>query len=184
MISITRRIGITAALILMVLPLAEAGQKPKPEDIWRTFRVFIGNWQGPSAGEPGTGECQRGYRFIYGEKFIEVKNKSSWAPTAQNPQSEVHEDLGYISYDKARKTFVLRQFHIEGFVNQYRMESVSEDGKTIVFVSEAIENIAAGWRARETYRIVGPEEFSEAFDLAAPGKDFEPYTKTTLKRVK
>ena len=38
---------------------------------------------------------------------------------------------------------MLRQFHIEGFVNQYKLESISADGKTIVFISEAIENIPA-----------------------------------------
>ncbi len=49
-----------------------------------------------------------------------------------------------ISFDKARKNFVLRQFHIEGFVNQDAMTSSSADGKTIVFTSEHTENIPAG----------------------------------------
>ena len=50
-----------------------------------------------------------------------------------------------------RKTFVFRQFHGEGFVNQYTLDSLSGDKKMLVFVSEAIENIPQGWRARETY---------------------------------
>jgi hypothetical protein len=49
-----------------------------------------------------------------------------------------------MSFDKGRKNFVFRQFHIEGFVNQYVMTSSSADGKTIVFTSESIENIPAG----------------------------------------
>jgi hypothetical protein len=65
---------------------------------------------------------------------------------------------GFFSYDKTRKKLVLRQFHSEGFVNQYVSESAS-DGKSLVFVTEANENIPAGWRARETYRVIGPDEF-------------------------
>ena len=156
---------------------------PKPENVWQPLRVFLGSWKGPCEGEPGRGTCERSYRFIFNEKYIEIRNTSSWLPTGQNPQGEVHEDLGYLSYDKARKTFVLRQFHIEGFVNQYRLESISADGTKIVFISEAIENIPAGWRAKETYQILGSDGFTETFELAQPDKEFEVYSKATLKRV-
>jgi len=62
--------------------------------------------------------------------------------------------------------------------------SISDDGKTIVFTAEGIENIPAGWRARETYKIVGPDEFTEVFELAGPGKDFEVYSEGHFKRKK
>ena len=75
----------------------------------------------------------------------------------------------------------VRQFHIEGFVNQYVLESISADGKTVTFVTESIENIPEGWRGRETY-MISENAFTEAFDLAEPGKDFEPYTKGGFKR--
>lgn len=88
-----------------------------------------------------------------------------------------------LSRDKARDCFVLRQFHVEGFVNRYTADSVADDAATIVFTSEAIENIPAGWRARETYELVGQDEFVETFELAPPGKDFEPYTQSRLRRV-
>ena len=48
--------------------------------------------------------------------------------------------------------------------------------------SEAIENIAPGWRARTTYKILGDDEFREEFDLAGPGKDWERYSATDFKR--
>ena len=72
-------------------------------------------------------------------------------------------------YDKARKTMVLRQFHIEGFVNQYVSEPIS-DPKTMVFVSEAIENIAPGWRAKEIYRIYGEDEFESKLRIGCAGE--------------
>jgi len=89
-----------------------------------------------------------------------------------------------MSYDKAAKKLVLRQFHVEGFVNHYVIESVSEDGRTIVFVTAAIENIAPGFRGRETYRIVNDNEFVETFALAEPGKDFATYSETHFRRKK
>jgi hypothetical protein len=68
--------------------------------------------------------------------------------------------------------------------NQYRLERAAPDGKTFTLVTESIENIASGWRARETYRIVNANEFIETFELAAPGKDFEVYVETHFKRKK
>ncbi len=169
-------------VIFLAIPMTGLGQTPGQEDIWKPFESFLGNWQGQGHGEPGTGNYERQYRFIFNKKFVEIRNKASWAPTKDTPKGEVHEDLGYISYDKARKTYVLRQFHIEGFVNQYKLESISADGKKIVFVSEAIENIAPGWRARETYQKMGENEFSETFELAPPNGEFAPYTTAILKR--
>ena len=82
-----------------------------------------------------------------------------------------------IGFDKSRKQFVFRQFHVESFVIQYVTTDISADRKTIVFTSESIENIPAHWHARETYKIVSPDEFVEVFELAGPCKDFEVYRK-------
>jgi hypothetical protein len=69
-------------------------------------------------------------------------------------------------------------------VNEYKLESISDDGKKFTFVSFEIENIPPGWRAREIYEILNDDEFVETFELAAPGKDFEEYTKAIMKRRK
>lgn len=45
-----------------------------------------------------------------------------------------------------------------------------------------IENISAGWVARETYRFLNNDEFVETFALAGPGKDFETYSETRFRR--
>lgn len=152
------------------------------ESQWSLFDFFVGTWKGTGGGEPGTGDYERSYCFIFNKKFLEVRNKSTYPPSQNNPKGEIHEDLGYISFDKARHCFVFRQFHVEGFVNQYKLDSVSEDGKRFVFISEAIENIASGWRAKETYQISGENEFTETFELAPPGNDFSVYTSVTLRR--
>jgi len=87
-----------------------------------------------------------------------------------------------ISYDRLRKAFVLRQFHLEGFVNQYVSEPVREG--PLRFTSEAIENSRTGYRARETYTVAGPDIFVERFELAELGKEFELYSETHFRRKK
>jgi len=167
--------------LVFLLPFI-AGAQTKSDSLWMPVNRLLGTWTGKGEGEPGKGVYERTYTQILNKKFIEVRNKSTYPPTDKHPKGEVHEDIGYISYDKGRKTFVLRQFHVEGFVNQYKLESISADGNTIVFVSEAIENIPAGFRARETYRFSEGGKFTETFELSEPGKDFELYTRVEFGR--
>lgn len=174
---------ICLVILLFIIPSPGLSQNAGQDSIWTPFKFFIGSWNGKGEGDPGKGNYERTYQFIFNNKFIEINSKSTYPPTNKSPQGEVHKDIGYISYDKIRKTFVLRQFHIEGFVNQFILDSISTDGKTIVFTSEAIENIPTGWRAKEMYQI-HDGEFIETFELAPPDKDFEVYTKVTLKRAK
>ena len=169
-----------AILVFLSVGVAFPQSRVKDEPL-AAVKFFAGRWQGTGTGEPGKSTVEREYQFVLGGKFLQVKNVSRWAPRDKNPTGETHEDLGLMSYDTARKTIIYRQFHIEGFVNQHVMEPI-RDPKTLVFVSEAIENIAPGWRARETYHILGQDEFEEVFELAAPGKEFELYSKSHLHR--
>jgi hypothetical protein len=139
---------------------------------------LVGSLEGQSDGQPGHATVRRQYERVLNGKFIRVQNASTYAPQPKNPKGEVHQDVGYFSHDGARKRVVLRQFHVEGFVNQY----VQEPG-SLVFVSEAIENIPAGYGARETYVSLGPNAFEETFELAERGKDWALYSRARFKRV-
>ncbi len=152
--------------------------------MWTPFNFLVGVWQGSGQGQPGTSRVERKYEFVLNGKFLFVQNKSVYDPQEKNPKGEIHEDWGLISYDRARETYVFRQFHIEGFVNQYLLDKIAEDGQMISFVTEAIENISPGWKAKESYRILGPDEFIEVFELAPPDKDFETYTENHFQRVR
>jgi hypothetical protein len=167
---------LTPLLFGMIFPQSSA-----KNDSLAPVSFFVGHWQGTGVGEPGTSTVEREYQLVLGGKFLQAKNVSRWAPRDKTPMGEIHEDFGLIGYDKTRKTLVYRQFHVEGFVNQYAMEPIL-DPKVLVFASEAIENIAPGWRARETYHILSGDEFEEVFELAAPGKAFELYSKSHLHR--
>lgn len=169
-------------LAALLCPLLITAQTNPKDSLWIPFKLFIGEWVGEGGGDPGTGKYERSYAFVLNNNFIEIKNKSTYAPTEKYPAGEVHEDIGYFSYDKILKQFMLRQFHAEGFVNEYALDSISPSGKTIVFTTIRIENIPAGWRARETYRLTGENEMEELFELAEPGKEFTTYSKTLFRR--
>ena len=144
---------------------------------------LIGRGEGTSEGQPGEASVRREYTRALNGRFIRVHNRSEYAPQEKNPKGELHEDEGWFSFDRARKRIVFRQFHVEGFVNQY-VEDPGTTSPAVVFTTEAIENIPSGWRARETYIVHGPDEFEEVFELSEAGKPFEVYSRARLKRVK
>lgn len=175
---------LTALLLILALPAVSFTQADKSADVWKPLNFFVGSWEGTGKGQPGNSKIERQYQYVLNGKFLQSRNKSVYPAQQANPKGEVHEDWGLLSYDRTRGQFVLRQFHVEGFVIHYVFDREPSDGKMMRFLSESIENIGAGWRARETYRIVNADEFSETFELAAPGKDFEVYTESQFKRKK
>jgi hypothetical protein len=151
-------------------------------DPFADVRFLVGRWKGSSEGEPGKGSVARSYEVVLGGRFIHERNRSEYPVQPANPKGEVHEHWSVLSYDRVRKLPVLRQFHQEGFVNTYRLVDRREDGRVLVFETEGLENLPGEWRARETYTRVSDDEFTETFELAAPGKPFETYSRATLRR--
>src|SRR6516225_8278256 len=111
-------LSLSAAVLLFA-------QEPKP-DPFAPLRSFVGVWRGDQAGQPGNGLSERTYQFVLDNRFLEVKNTSTYPPQTKNPKGEVHHDMGLIGYDGARKKFVFRQFHQEGFVNTYVQEATND----------------------------------------------------------
>ena len=176
-----RRLGAWIAAAVVISPLNTAGQAPA--DQLALLAPLVGKWAGTTEGEPGADTVEREYERILGSRFVELRNRSIYPSQAKNPKGERHEDRGIFSYDTARKTIVFRQFHVEGFVNTY-LEDAESTASTLVFTTEAIENIPAGFRARETYVMHGPDEVEEIFEMAEPGQPFAVYSRTRLTRVK
>lgn len=170
-------------VVVMTASLLYA-QEEKKRDFWKPLKFFIGSWEGTGKGEPGISSVEREYQFVLDGKYLFAKNKSTYEPQEKNPKGEKHEDWGIFSYDRSRRFFVLRQFHVEGFANQYVLDTLNSDSTKLVFITEGIENIPAGWRAKETYQILNENEFIETFELAEPGKDFAVYSENHLKRKK
>ena len=174
-----RILGLT--LLCLVQPGGGAGQPSSANDPFARVSFLIGRWHGTSEGQPGKGTLRREYTRVLNGRFIRVQNRSEYPAQEKNPGGEVHEDEGFISFDRARRKLVLRQFHVEGFVNLY-VEHDDSTATRLVFTTESIENIPAGWRARETYVVHGPDEFEEIFELAEAGKPFALYSRARLTR--
>ena len=173
--------AVAICCLLGVSGVAGASQAPTASRL-SAVQPLVGKWQGTSEGQPGTGTLTREYRMVLGDRFIEETNRSVYPPQEKNPKGEIHEHRSFFSFDIVRKTVVFRQFHQEGFVNQYVLEPTTKPG-VLVFVSEALENIPRGYKARETYTLIGADEVEEVFEIAEPGKDFVLYSKARLKRA-
>jgi hypothetical protein len=170
-------------LILLIFGIVAIGAAAQG-DPWASIRVFEGKWEGPITGKPGKQFSSREYRFLLNGKFLSQRDKSVFESKPGAEEPKVREDFGFFSYDTNLKKIVWRQFHSEGFVNEYILESVSADGKSFEFVTVRIENLAPGWRAKKSYRVLSADEMEETFSLAPPGKDFDVYTVGHFRRVK
>jgi hypothetical protein len=67
-------------------------------------------------------------------------------------------------------------------MNQYALQPPAAAGR-LVFESEALENVPGGWKARESYEVVSPDEFVETFELSQAGGPYVIYSRNRLRRV-
>jgi len=106
--------------LLFCAPSVLANQEatPKKEDAWKPIRFLVGTWDGVAEGEAVRGTVKRTYEFVMNGRFLHERNISTYPPQEKNPKGEVHEHWTMFSYDRARNSLVMRQFHQEGFVNQ------------------------------------------------------------------
>lgn len=166
-----------------LLAAQTSAPSPAPPDPWQAIRVLEGSWTGTAEGEPGVGTVHRTYQFVLGHQYLHERNVSAYDSKQLNTPGELHEHWSFFSFDKQRKRLVLRQFHQESFVVQYSFVADLSSAGKLVFESEGLENLDGRWRARETYEIRSDGgEFTETFELAQPGKEFEMYSKTSFKR--
>lgn len=176
---------IAACLVIFVFYLCTGlAAAAEPAEHWQPLARLIGTWSGTSTGAAGEGRVQRSYAFVMDGRYVQETNTSTYPVQEKNPKGEVHEHWGMFSFDKQRKAVVLRQFHIEGFVNTYRRVDVPANSPAaLMFESESFENFNNAWKARETYEFLSDNEFVETFELAAPGQPYKVYSRTTLKRA-
>lgn len=174
---------VVVAAVVVGLGSAVARSQSSGPDPLAPLDFLVGKWTSRSDGQPGQGTGEREYVRVLGSRFIQARNTVTYPPQPKNPKGERHEDVGFFGFDRARKKLIYRQFHSEGFVNQYAADPPSTPA-SIVFTTEAIENIPAGWRARETYTRLASGDVEEVFELAEPGKEFETYSRTRLSRVR
>ncbi|HVP35785.1 MAG TPA: hypothetical protein VMT04_02195 [Terriglobales bacterium] len=170
--------------VLILIPVIAFAQEQKKEDVWAPFRYFVGRWEGTGKGQSGISKLQAEAKFVLNNRYLELSGKLVFETQDKKKKGEEYEDMSFLSYDQLRKKFVLRQFSAPGFVTQYVLDSLSPDGKTFVFLSESMENIPPGWKARSTYQILNQDQFHQTFELAGPEKDYSVVSESDVRRKK
>jgi hypothetical protein len=168
-------------VFLLLVPILVAVPTTQKKDVWEPLRILEGTWEGET---PGVSKVTQVYKFVLRGKFLHMKTRSVFEPTEKNPKGEIHEDFGIFSYDQGRKTFALRGFYVEGFVNTYVMERMSEDGKSFTFVTEHVENAPEGTKAKLEFKILSKNEIEQSFHAAFPGQEFSCLFTNNLKKQK
>ncbi|WP_340113466.1 hypothetical protein [Maribellus mangrovi] len=148
------------------------------------FDGLIGKWEGTGTGFGNAqSEVSANYNWLMNRQYIEVKHHSEFDPTDQNPEGEIHDDQGIISFDKARQVVVFRQYHNEGFFNEYVLNDSLSTKSNLIFETERIENFVPGGRAKFTIKLIGKDEIQTVFDVGFPGREMACFGTNNLKRV-
>lgn len=164
------------AAFLFVLVISVVGEQV---DQWVNLRYLIGTWKMEKSDVTNI----QHYSFLFNGKFIRMKTRAVFKPTAKKPKGEIHEDLNIFSYDSTSDTLMLRSFYSEGFVNIFTLSDVSEDGKILTFTTRAAENAPEGTKAKLILQKISDTEMIEKFFVAWPKKDYTCITENHLKKV-
>jgi hypothetical protein len=183
----TKQEGVTMrvaalTLIIILIPLISFAQSEEPDDVWEPLRFLVGSWEGTGEGVSGQSSVEQQFELVLNDQFLRSRSRSEFKPQEKNPDGEIHEDVGYVSYDGSRDKFVLRAFYIEGFVNTYVLSEISEDGNVVTFETESVENAPLGTKAKLVYKAIGDDQIEEKFFVAWPDKEYGCFSTNQLKR--
>jgi hypothetical protein len=156
-------------LATLVMIVTVQGHSPVSE-VWKPLEYFVGSWTGEEVATFGKGRGERTYRFVLQGHYLLSENASRFPPEGDRA-AQAHDDWTVFSYDSARKTYVVRQFNSEGFVNTLVMDGASEVPRRMRFVAERTENAPPGTQVVLEYEIVGEREFAERFEVRFPGRE-------------
>jgi hypothetical protein len=147
------------------------------------MRWLVGDWKGKGEGDPGTSTSERHTEAILDNHYLRVNGRSVYPKQERNPKGEIHAEIDMWSYDRTRKTIVLRQFDTLGFVSTYVLDRAASAPDRWVLNAEHLENVPKGWRARYTYTRKSPAEYEEMLELDPDGKGFKPYVTNRFLKV-
>ncbi len=170
-------------ILIVLLALVPGGASAAPSaDRLAAISWLVGDWAGVGEGRPGLAGSSRRAERIQGDHFIRIEGRSVYPPHDGNRAGEVHTSLDFWSFDRRRNLLVLRQFDSLGFVSTYVQDRAASAGGRLVLVSEHLENVPAGWRARYTYEHAAPHEYRELFELDS-GNGYQRYVSSRFLRL-
>jgi hypothetical protein len=159
--------------MLGLAPSVAAAQAPAVDRL-APVAWLVGQWEGVGEGQPGTSASTRQAERLHGQRFIMIRGRSVYPRQEVNRSGDVHGQLDIWSFDRARNLLVMRQFDTLGFVSTYVQDRAASVEGGIVLISEQMENVPAGWRARYTFTHPAPDEYHELFELDS-GSGYQRY---------
>jgi hypothetical protein len=170
----------TVRLIGVLALVVSAGAVPAraaEADPWPELRFLVGDWVGEGQQGQGTGAFSLAPDL---EGKVLVRRGQADLPAAGKRPAGHHEDLMVIHRDGADGPIRADYYDNEGHVIRYSA-SVSKDGQTVTFVSEAA---AAAPRFRLTYKKVKADTVAITFEIAPPAipDGFQTYLEGTARR--
>jgi hypothetical protein len=172
----------TLIIVLLSLASGVVSARDAENDNLAAISWLAGDWAGIGEGQPGVSASTRHSVRVQNRNFIMVQGRSVYPKQERNNSGEVHSAIDLWSYDRQRNLLVMRQFDSLGFVSTYVQDRVASTDGRLVLVSEHLENVPVGWKARYTYTYRAPNEYRELFELDA-GKGLELYVSGKFLRV-
>ena len=159
------------SLLLIAAFLGGEAQPPPVQEPLAPLAFLLGAWQGTGEGIGGNSTVIHDFQGIMEGKFIRWHTEAIFEPAEPDTLGERHEDVGYFSYDPARKRIVLRQFLSEGYVNTYHVKPDNEAGALVM----TLEHSEGGGdvQARITLSLKDPKRYHSALEMAADGKSLK-----------
>jgi hypothetical protein len=175
------RLTFLLCLVPLLLSSCASAQAQPRQDRLAAVAWVVGDWTGTGEGQPGRSTSERHAARIQSDHFIQISGRSIYLPQPANTDGETHTQLDIWSYDRQRQVLVMRQFDSLGFASTYVQDVAASVGGRIVMVSESLENVPAGWRARYTFEHPSANEYHELFELDM-GRGFETYVSNRFVR--
>lgn len=152
--------------VLFLLTTTLFGQQTT--NAWGKWNWLVGEWVGEGQGQPGQGEGKFSFQLDL-DKNILVRKSYSAYPAKNDKPALMHEDLMIIYRGETDVPSKAIYFDNENHVINY---SVSMNDKSIVFLSEKIQNVPI---FRLTYTLIEPEKVNIKFEMSRDGLNFMTY---------
>jgi hypothetical protein len=176
------RLAFLFSILLAAAPVAAAAT-PASVDRLAAISWLVGDWAGIGQGRPGTSAGTRRGERIHNAHFLRVEGRSVYPRQEGNPSGEIHTSSDLWSFDRRRNLLVMRQFDSLGFASTYVQDPAASTDGRLVLVSEHLENVPAGWRARYTYEHSQADSYRELFELDS-GRGYERYVDGRYLRMR
>ena len=180
--------GVALGVVLAALAAAPAAapaaaQVAAPASpAWRPFTEFaflLGSWSGTAtSGERIGGRIARFTMELDGTVLVE--RASTLFPAGDGRPEETAEEVGYVTYDRGKRTYVATYFFSTGVFGTFDVEFLP--GGAIRMTAPSLGNYEAGARSRLLFMPRADGGLDTAVEIAPPGKDFVAFLTSSLKK--